>query len=182
MLLHLLLLLLHSLQLLEHLLWSAATWSDHTWIRIVDVGDHPLRSRNSGLTRNWLVLIFALLIRRGILVFLRLGHLRWRHMKVILRRDCRSRIAGGAALRQQDHLLHSSGMIGIAQNYVVKSRPIQQGGKNIFGFAWPEPGNYALASRAGRHVHRSAGLRLHRAQHLRKSRILGVNRELAILI
>ncbi len=181
MLLHLLLLLLHSLQLLEHLFRSAATWRDDTWIRIVDVGDDPLRSRNSGLTRNWLVLTFALLIRRGILVFLRLG-LRWRHMKIILRRGRSSRIAGRAALRQQNDFLHASGMIGITQNHVVKFGPIQQAGKNIFRFAWPKPGDYALASRTGRHVHRSARLRLHRAHHLRKRCVLRINAELAILI
>ena len=76
----------------------------------------------------------------------------------------------------------ASGIIGLTQNHVVELRSIQQAGQHVLGLARPECGDNALASGAGRHVDRSSGLRLHRAQHLRQRGVLGINRELAVLV
>ena len=71
MLLHLLLLLLHSLQFLQHLFRRAVAGRDQGWGGIDCVGGHTLAARLSRLK----LLVFGFLIGRRILVLGRLDGL-----------------------------------------------------------------------------------------------------------
>ncbi len=160
LLLQLLLLLLHTLQLLQHLLRRATSRVDGIRVQVLSTG-------HAGLARSQLTRVLVLDLGLRLLVFVvgRLDSLLLGLRRaVIVLGDRIGRLAGrGGALRQENYFLHRSGIIWRSKDHVVELRSVQQACEHCLRLPRTKRRDDSFVAGPSRNIDGRSGLGLHRA-------------------